>query len=497
MGALSTRAAIAFSIGARYLALIAQFASTMVLARLLTPEEIGVYSAGFTLIALAHLFRDFGLNQYLIQEQRLDDDKVATAFTLTILISWGLGALVLFLAQPAAEFFRQPGIASLVQLLAINFFIIPFGSVTLALLRKQLKFQITSSIGIVATLLGIAVAITTAFQGASYYCLAYGAITETGTTVLLSLFFRPTGLKLGLGLGLGLKEGSHILKFGSLVGAGNIIKHFSLNATDAIIARSLGMNALGYYSRAYGTFSLFDHLYTKSVNPIVLPLFSRSRGQLESVRSGYIKAVDYTAIFAWPFFGFLYFFTDEVILLLYGTQWGEAVPLVKTLCLAGILLPPSLLSDNLFIAMGRPDITLKIRIAASALLVSLVALLVDRGLGAVALCLVAFHGMRTALTLLYAKSTLQLDVSFLLQSTLRALPCVLLALAPALLLRNALLQGSSALLIPMLVIALATFLGWLAGLYLSRHPFIEELSPALHKLTRGRFARHNREQTPK
>ncbi len=484
---ISTRTAIAFSIGARYMVLVAQFASTMLLARLLTPAEIGIYSAGFTIVALAHLFRDFGLTQYLIQEPELDSNKIATAFTLTILMSWSLGALVFATAIPAAEFFRQAGITPLVQLLSLNFFIIPFGSITMAILRKQMKFQITATIAIIATLLGIIVAVVSAFQGASYYCLAYGAIAETGAIVLMSLFFRPPGL----GFKLSFHGGAHILKFGSLVGAGNIIKHFSLNATDALIARAMGVSALGYYSRAFGTFSLFDRLFTSSINPVVLPLFSRSRGQVETIRNGYIKAVDYTIIFAWPFFGFLYFFTAELVMLLYGPQWGDAVPLTKVLCLAGLVLPPALFSDNLFIALGRPDITLKIRVAASTILIVLVALSVDHGLNAVCFSMVAYFTARSLLTLFYVKRSLDLPPGFLAGTALKALPCVILAIAPALLLKRLLLPNNDSLLLPMATIGLVTLVGWLCGLYLARHPFTRELDNLIKKFVGGRFMRSN------
>ncbi|MFV0476239.1 MAG: lipopolysaccharide biosynthesis protein [Parahaliea sp.] len=475
---LSTRMAIAFSIAVRYLMLLAQFGSTMVLARLLTPHEIGVYSAGYTVVALAYLFRDFGLNQYLIQEQNLNEEKVTSAFTLTVIISWSLGLLVYCLGEPAAIFFDQPGIASLIHLLSINFILIPFGSITIALLRKQLKFEITAGISAVSALLGIVVSIATALQGASYFCIAYGAIAETICTVVLSLFFRNRNYKLRLGL----KGSKQILKFGSMVGAGNVIQHFSLSVIDAVIARILGMGALGFYSRAYGTFSLFDRLFTGSINPIILPLFSHANQDQNRLQAGYIKAVDYSIIFAWPFFCFLYLFTSDVVLLLYGPQWETAVPLVKVLCIGGLLLPPALFSDNLFIAIGRPEITLNIRIISNVVQLLLVAFAVQFGLKAICFAVVTFYACRLLLTLFYLRKTLSMGAHQFGKIVLRTLPCVVFTVVPALLLNESLKDNDNSLFLNMTFMGLLSLSGWLLGLFIGKHPFCTEISAILCKL---------------
>lgn len=474
----TTRQAIAFSIVARYLGLVVQFGSMMILARLLTPEEIGIYSAGFSVVALAHLFRDFGLNQYLIQARELTQERITTAFTLTLLISWLLGLVVYLSSAPVAVFFKQAGIEPLVKLLSINFFIIPFGSITLALLRKRLKFQVTASIAVIASLVGVVVSVVTALQGAGYYCLAYGAIAESLSMVLLSIGFRPPEL----GFRLGLRGGRDILKFGSIVGVGNIVQRLALSATDALVARFLGMAALGFFSRAFGTFSLFDRLFTGSISGVILPLFSRDNHDNQLLARGYLKALDYTAIFAWPFFCFLYFFTPEVILLLYGPQWDAAVPLVKILCFAGLLLPPILFSDNLFIAFGRPDITLKIRLVANGAKLAMVAVASQVSLQAVCLALVGFYGLKLLVTLYYLRWSLGVGLSLLGRAAIHTLPCLILAMTPALLLRYWLLPGNQGILWPMLIIAAATAIGWLVGLLVSRHPFCVEIQAVAARL---------------
>lgn len=468
---MTTRSAIAFSVSGRYLTLILQFVSTMILARLLTPEDIGIYSAGFSIIALAHLFRDFGLNQYIIQEKELSETKVQTTFTISLIIAWTLGTAIFFLAGLAADFFNEKGIKQLLHLLSFNFFIIPFGSVTLAILRKNLRFHITAAISFCATLLGIAVAIWSAYDGARYLCLAYGAITETSCIVLLSSFFRPKGMKIWPSL----QGAKSIFRFGSIVGLGNIVAQFSTSATDVLIARLLGLSALGFFSRAFGTYSLFDNIFVSSIRPTILPLLSRDNKNVAKLTEGYFKAMSYSFIFAWPFFAFLFLYTEEIIRVLYGNQWDAAIPLVKILCTAGIILPSILFADNLFIAFGKPGITLKIQLASNITKLLLVLMACFYNLEAVCMALVAYFFTRFMLVSFYANKILNMSYSSILVLCKQALPC-LLTMIVATITAAYLIEGNvESIYSRFFVLTITAAIGWLLGLKFSDHPFYEEI----------------------
>tara|TARA_R110000823_G_scaffold8996_98_gene31603 strand:+ start:3803 stop:5242 length:1440 start_codon:yes stop_codon:yes gene_type:complete len=469
---ITTRTAIGFSITGRYLTLSFQFVSTMILARLLTPEEIGIFSAGFAIVALAQMFRDFGLNQYIIQEKELNETKIRTTFTLNLLMSWALGALLFFAAGLIADFFQEEGIETLIRILSFNFFIIPFGTITLALLRKKMRFHITAAIGLTASLLGICVSLATAYTGSGYLCLAYGAITETASIVLLSIFFRPRDVSLTPTL-----EGAkNIFRFGSIVGAGNVINQFATSITDALIARMLGLTQLGYFSRAFGTFSLFDHIFVNSIRGVILPLFSRDNIHTGRLRESYLKAVNYSYIFAWPFFTFLFLYTEETIRVLYGTQWDAAIPLVKILCLAGVLLPSFLFADNLFIAYGRPGITLKIKVISNVAKIIMVGGACFVGLKAVCLALVGFFIVRFMACQFYANQVFGIGMKDAAKPAMQGLMPLIFTIAPTLAV-NSLMQGHiESIYVHFALLMAAAFVGWIVGLKLFRHAFYNEIT---------------------
>ncbi len=471
--AITTRSAVTFSIIGRYLTLSLQFVSTMVLARLLTPEDIGIYSAGFSIVALAHLFRDFGLNQYVIQEKSLDEMKIRTTFTLSLIIAWTLGALLFLSSGFVAEFFKEPGVEELIHILAFNFFIIPFGSITLALLRKNLKFHVTESISFIATLLGIIVAIWTAYTGSRYLCLAYGAITETTFTVVFSYFFRPKGVKLSPSL-----EGAkRIFRFGSLVGIGNITTQFSTSATDALVARILGISSLGFFSRAFGTFSLFDNIFVSSIRPTILPLFSRDNHDLDKLAANYMKAIAYSFIFAWPFFAFLFLYTTEVIRSLYGHQWDIAIPLVKILCGAGVVMPMILFTENLFIAYGRPDISLRIQLTSNIVKITMVAIGCSISLEAVCIALAASFWVKCIIAIIFTRKVLGIRLTQLLALARQALIPLACTILPTVVVKLFMHDTENNSIIIFATLMACAFIGWLVGIKITNHAFYIELKP--------------------
>ena len=102
------RRSLAYSIADSYLALPLQLVGTMIISRLLTPAETGVFAVAAVFAAFASTFRDFGITEYLIQENELDAEKIRAAFTVNIAISWAMALLLFFSAPLAADFYRSP-----------------------------------------------------------------------------------------------------------------------------------------------------------------------------------------------------------------------------------------------------------------------------------------------------------------------------------------------------------------------------------------------------
>ena len=104
----SVRGALLFSFAERYALIVISLASNLLIARLLTPAEIGVYSVTLAVMSIGQALRDFGVASYLIQEKELTDDHVRTALGVTLVIGLSLALITLGAAPWVADFYREP-----------------------------------------------------------------------------------------------------------------------------------------------------------------------------------------------------------------------------------------------------------------------------------------------------------------------------------------------------------------------------------------------------
>src|SRR5690554_7288791 len=125
----SVRVAILHSSTGRYITMIIGLISSMVIARLLTPAEIGTFGIASSIVMIMAEFRILGANTYVVREKEITSEKIRSAYGLTILISWGLGLLVALCAYPLSIFFDIEDITIIFLLLSLSFFLAPYVSI--------------------------------------------------------------------------------------------------------------------------------------------------------------------------------------------------------------------------------------------------------------------------------------------------------------------------------------------------------------------------------
>ncbi len=322
----------------------------MILARLLTPEEVGIFSLCAAFLAVATIFRDFGISEYIIQEKELTKEKLSGAYALTFLAAW-LMAGALYLARPyIAEFYNEPGLQDILNILCINFLILPIASPTFALLNREMNFQCIFKIQVTATAVHAITAVTLASQGYSFMSLAWASLANIAVQTLMLIYYKPEqGRVLPNFANMGTP-----LKFGALFSSSRTIEVVMSNSHEFIISRQFGFTALGLFSRALGLINLFWQNITSAVTRVAAPAFASAfHNSPDDLRDLYIRM---TAIFtgiAWPFFSFAAIEAERIIFVLFGSQWLEAAPIASILMVGTLIGSISNLAPNVLIAAGQ------------------------------------------------------------------------------------------------------------------------------------------------
>lgn len=324
----SVRKSIAFAALDSYLGLILSIASTVVIARILTPQQTGVFAVAAVFASLASTFRDFGVAEYLIQEQQLDDNSIRAALTVNLAISWLMALLIFGLSPLAAAFYREPGVGDVMRVQAVNFLLIPFGAVTMAWFRREMNFRPIFIAGLLANSASFVTSITLALQGFGYMSLAWSSLVGVVVTVGVSVWMRPKTFPRWPGLtGVG-----RVLHFGKFASGVYIFGQAGKGAPEMIIGRAQDLAAVGMFSRANGLVEIFNRLVLRSIVPMCLPYFAKGVREQGTPMPGLLRTMSYLTAVGWPFLLFMSLGAYAVIRMMYGVQWLDAVPLSRVLC---------------------------------------------------------------------------------------------------------------------------------------------------------------------
>ncbi|NYE60114.1 O-antigen/teichoic acid export membrane protein [Duganella sp. 1224] len=464
-----------FSFSEKYTLLVLNTVSAMVLARLLTPDDVGVYAVGAVLIGLVQVLRDFGVGAYIIHAKALDRQQLRAALSVSLLIAWTLAALVLAISAPAAWFYHEPRLRTTLHLLSINFLLIPFSAVALPYLRRQMRFSAIFAINTSQCAAQMLCSITLAMLGWGYLSLACGAVAGALATLLATLACRPPDLPWLPGRH-GLRG---ILSFGSVSTAGTLIDEAGVAAPDLIIGKMTGLAEVGIYSKAMGVINVFNQLVTAAVSPVIFPLFSLQAREGRDLRLAYLTTVSYMTALAWPFFGFVALMAPALVRVLYGGQWDAAVPLIRVICIASALYSMFSMARYLFVAMG--EVRALARLDAMAVPVRVFAVLVAApfGLTWVGWAVVVGAAFRSGLTYVYLYRLVGLRWTALLAASRRSGAVAALCLSSAAMVR--LWQPDGHALAQLLMASLVCLLTWLAAIHYVRHALADECTLAARK----------------
>lgn len=351
----SVRRALAFSFAERYVLIAISLLSNILLARLLTPEEIGIYSVSLAVIGIAQVLRDFGLGSFLIQQKNLNDAHIRTAFGFALLIGGSLFVVVYFAAPCIGRFYADERLIQTMRISSLNFLVLPFCSISLSLLRRAMAFKQLVTVTLSATVLGFVTMIGLAYVGFGPNSMAIGAVV-TNIATGVGTWIARADRKLLLP---GFSEWRVVLSFGGQSSLSSIVTTVAVDINDLALGKILGFAPVAMMSRAQGLTSLFSRDIMGAIRGVVFPAFAKAHRDGESLEMRYIASVTAVTVIAWPFYGFAALYARELIWLLFGPQWNEAASLVPLFCLAGAFSATSNLILSVIMAVGRIDLVTK------------------------------------------------------------------------------------------------------------------------------------------
>ena len=352
---ISVRRALILSFAERSLLVALALAGIVIIARLLTPDELGIYSVCLAFIGITQVIRDFGIANFLIQEASLNDEHIRTAFGLSLLLSGALFIVVYLGAPLVGRFYAEPRLVETLRIGALSLLVMPIGAIATALLRREMAFDRLLIINVTAAVAGFGSTITFAIAGYGANSMAGGNVVSTAVTGIgawLALSRRRLLLP-------GFSQWRTVMRFGAQSSIASVVTTISMDINDLTMGKILGFSPLAIISRAQGLMNLFHREVLGAVRNVALPAFAKARREGASLESRHIAGVSNLTVIAWPFYGFLALFSLEIVRLMFGTQWDMVAALVPYFALAGAVAVASSLATTAILAVGRIDLVTK------------------------------------------------------------------------------------------------------------------------------------------
>jgi O-antigen/teichoic acid export membrane protein len=477
-GGRTVRRSLVLSFSDRYIRLVLQVTGVAILARLLTPQDYGVFTIGMVVVSMTQALRDFGVISYVMQEKDLTNDRVRTAHGVSLLIGCAAAAIIAGGSGWIADFYANDGVRRVLLVLSGNFLLLPLGSIVLALLRREMNFTALFYINIAASLLNNGVAVALAFLGAGYMSMAWGSLASASGICVLGAMLRPRRYSLLPSL----VEWRRIASFGVVASAGILVGEIGQRTPQLVIGRFLGVQALGIYGRASGLVAIFNEVVTTAVAPVAVSAFALQHRSGAGLKHEFLRAVALLTGIALPFFAFVGIMAYPVVHVLYGPTWDEAVPLTRILCVAEAIAVLAALNWYVFQAKGEVRMNLQTQLITQPIAIGLVFIAANFSITVVAYVVVLISLVTIGVSFAFIVRTIRASlIDAVIASAKSLVVTAASAVAPVIVVLTFRIDADHVWL-PLVVAAAGAALGWLASAGLFGHELYAELVSVLAHL---------------
>jgi teichuronic acid exporter len=342
-----------------------QLVITIILARLLLPEEFGLIAMLTLFMAVAQSIVDSGFGSALIQKRDATHLDECSIFYFNLVVGI-IAALLLCAAAPLiAAFYDQPMLVPLTRVLSLNLVISSFRIIQTKLLTKRLDFKTQFKVNAVATPLSGVIGVTMAYLGFGVWSLVAQSLSSNFFQSVLLWFastWRPSRQ-------FSIQSLRSMFSFGSKLLLSGLLDTVFRNIYLLVIGKVFSATDLGFYSRAKSTQQLPVDTLHGTVNRVTFPVFSSVQDDKPRLKRGVRRALSTLALVNFPAMIGLAAVAHPLVHVVLTEKWLPSVPYLQLLCVVGMLYPLHAINLNVLSAQGRSDLFLRLEIIKKILVV--------------------------------------------------------------------------------------------------------------------------------
>lgn len=339
------------------------FVSTMVMARLLTPDDFGTIGMLMFFLAIAQTFVDSGLGAALIQKRKINIDDTSTTFISNLVLAIILYFLLYILSPYIAKYYGIELLNPLLRVMGLSLIIQGFTLVQYVLFQKKLNFKTLSICSIIGTIVLAASGIISAYFGLGVWSLAIRSLAGAFTTSVLLWFYsdwRPKFI-------FNINSFKQLFNFGGFMLLSGLLTTISNNIHALIVGKLFSPGVLGNLTQARSLRNIPSDSIQQIIGQVLYPDFSNNQNDNILILNKLNNSVYILSYVITPLMFLCILLANPLIHFFYGNNWDEAIPYFQILCIGGLTLCLQDVNINVIKAKGKSKVLFIINICKVAL----------------------------------------------------------------------------------------------------------------------------------
>ena len=330
---------------------VAMTGATMVLARLLRPDDFGLAAMAIATVGILGKVKDVGLFTATIQSKDIDQAQATALFWMSAAVAAAVAVLTLAFAPAMGWFYHDARLVAVTAALAAVPFIDGVTLQSVAVMTRQMRFTALSVIDAAALATGMVASLALAWAGAGYWALVGHELVYSAAysaVIWNACRWRPGWPRRHSGVGPLVAFGMHLSGF-------RILNFLALNLDTVFVGRFRGPAAAGIYDRAYRLLTIPGSLLNQPLSGVAIPTLSRLQGDPDRYRTFYLSWIRLVFGLTMPLVAFLFVDAERAVWTILGAQWMAIVPIYRVLAPAAFIGRLNVVTRWLYISTGRTD----------------------------------------------------------------------------------------------------------------------------------------------
>jgi lipopolysaccharide exporter len=309
--------------------------STIILARLLSPDDFGLVALAVSVYAMIELIRTFGFDTVLIQNQKAERVHYDTAWTMQVIFSLLAGLLIFAISWPAANFYNDKRLIQVLWVMSVIIMVNGFDNIGVVDFRKNFTFNKEFTFKLLIKVTGFLVTLPLAWFWRNYWALLVGMFSTKIASILLSYAlndYRPL---------FTLRAWRELLSFSSWLLLNNFLLFINQHTQNFILARFIGAGAVGFFSIANEIATISSVEIVAPINRATYPGYAKVANDKRKLKEIYLKVLAHIAVISIPCSIGIAVLAPVLVPVLFGESWMEVIPNMQIIAFA-----------NAFVSLG-------------------------------------------------------------------------------------------------------------------------------------------------